>query len=151
MVLRIHALAGFLALLTVLGFFGATLAVELLGDGVAVAAVKRGIVWGLPVLVLFMGVTGATGARLARGGQRSGKGRRMRLIAANGLLVLVPCALVLAWLAGQSASGPLFYGAQALELVAGAGNLVLLGRNLREGLALAAARQRAAGNLRERS
>ncbi|WP_200342685.1 hypothetical protein [Rhodovibrio sodomensis] len=57
-------------------------------------------------------------------------------IALNGLVILVPGAPVLALWAQAGRFGGWFYGVQALELVAGAVNLVLMGRNLRDGLRL---------------
>ncbi|CRI66833.1 conserved exported hypothetical protein [Thiocapsa sp. KS1] len=61
------------------------------------------------------------------------KRRRMAFIAANGLLVLVPSALFLSFKAQAGEFDGAFFGVQALELIAGAVNLVLLGLNLRDG------------------
>ncbi|WP_264812573.1 hypothetical protein [Gluconacetobacter sacchari] len=63
--------------------------------------------------------------------------RPMRIIGLNGICVLVPCALFLAARAAASRFGWLFYGIQALELLAGSINLTLLVLNLRDGLRLA--------------
>lgn len=60
----------------------------------------------------------------------------MKIIAANGLLVLLPCAF---YLYGKAASGEMdtsFYALQALELVAGAINFSLMALNFRDGLKL---------------
>jgi hypothetical protein len=70
--------------------------------------------------------------------------KRMPLIAANGILVLVPAALFLAYKAGRAEFDALFYAVQALELLAGAANVALLGLNMRDGL-------RMKGRLRRRS
>lgn len=64
------------------------------------------------------------------------KRRRMPFIALNGLLVLVPCALFLHAKAASGEFGSVFALVQAIELVAGAANLVLMGLNLRDGRAL---------------
>jgi len=61
----------------------------------------------------------------------------MPFIAANGLLVLVPCAIFLNRLASAGTFDATFYFVQALELLAGATNLTLMGMNLRDGLRLA--------------
>jgi hypothetical protein len=57
-------------------------------------------------------------------GQRAGlvgaKIKRMPLIAANGILILIPSALFLASKARASKFDSAFYAVQALELVAGA-------------------------------
>jgi hypothetical protein len=62
---------------------------------------------------------------------------RMRFIAANGLLVLVPCAIVLNQWAAAGSLDTTFYVVQAIELVAGASNLALMGLNARDGLRMA--------------
>jgi len=64
------------------------------------------------------------------------KKRRMPFIAGNGLLILVPSALYLAALASRGDFGIIFYTVQALELVAGATNLVLMALNIGDGLRL---------------
>ena len=61
----------------------------------------------------------------------------MPVIALNGLLVLLPSAFYLNAKAQAGEFDALFYGVQALELLAGAINLTLMGLNLRDGLRLA--------------
>jgi hypothetical protein len=60
--------------------------------------------------------------------------KRMRIIAANGILILISSALFLASKAKAGEFDAVFYAVQALELVAGATNLALLGLNMRDGL-----------------
>jgi hypothetical protein len=137
---RIHPVAGGLAFLIILSFWTSTVAVELFGSPAAIAAVKRAIPWGLLVLVPSLAVVGASGFRMA--GTSSAplvlrKKRRMPFIAANGLLILIPAALYLATLASQGDFGGRFYAVQAVELIAGAVNLTLMGLNIRDGLRLA--------------
>ncbi len=62
----------------------------------------------------------------------------MPLIAANGVLVLIPSALFLAYKARAGEFDMTFYAVQALELVAGAANITLLGLNIRDGLKMKA-------------
>ncbi|WP_349368798.1 hypothetical protein [Salinarimonas sp.] len=134
---RIHAFAASLAFLTILAFWTSTVAVELLGGPAQIAAVKRAILAGLAILVPALALAGATGMRLggkATGGLARAKKRRMPFIAANGLLILVPCAVILDRLASAGDFGALFVGLQALELAGGAVNLTLLGLNMRDGL-----------------
>ena len=64
----------------------------------------------------------------------SGLYRRMRLIAANGVLILIPAALFLAARAKAGQFDIAFSTVQALELLAGATNLTLLALNMRDGL-----------------
>ena len=134
---RVHPIAGFIGFLTILCFWMSTLVVELFGNAAAILAVKTGILWGMIVLVPSLAITGATGFRLAgpvRTGLVRAKQRRMPVIAANGLLILVPCAIVLQRLAADGQYTSMFYALQALELIAGAVNLTLMGLNIRDGL-----------------
>lgn len=102
-----------------------------------IAAVKRFMAYSLLLLVPAMVGTGISGNSLGgRGGAKPilVKRRRTKFIAANGLLVLVPCALVLHVLASHGSFGPTFYLVQAVELIAGPVNVVLLSLNVRDGL-----------------
>jgi hypothetical protein len=57
----------------------------------------------------------------------------MPIIALNGLLVLVPAAVFLAGRASAGRFDAIFYVVQAIELIAGAANLMLIGLNMRDG------------------
>ena len=57
----------------------------------------------------------------------------MPFIAGNGILILIPAALFLASKAKAAEFDTTFYAVQALELFAGATNVVLLGLNMRDG------------------
>ena len=143
----IHPVAGTLALLTIATFWLSTVLAELFASQAAVTAVKTAIPWGFLVLVPALAATGGSGFVLAkgrRGGVIGAKIKRMPLIAANGLVVLIPAALFLAFKARAAEFDTVFYAVQALELVAGAANITLLGLNLRDGL-------RMKGRLRRRS
>lgn len=141
MIPTLHRAAGGIAFLTILVFFTSTVIVELVGDVDAIVATKQRIVTpGLYVLIPAIAVTGITG--FLRGRARSGrlveaKRRRMPFIAANGLLILVPAALTLSHWAAQGRFDTAFYAVQALELIAGAVNLTLMGWNIRDGRYLA--------------
>lgn len=151
---RIHPIAGTIALLTIASFWLATVAAEIWGSAATVAAVKTAIPWGFLLLVPALAATGGSGMALAQGGQaregqaggaRSGlaarKRRRMAIIAANGMLVLIPSALFLAARAGAGRFDTGFVLVQAIELVAGAVNLTLLCLNLRDGIRMARGRK----------
>jgi hypothetical protein len=136
----IHLVAAVSALLLLASFWLSSVYAELALDTPGVAAVKRAIVSGIALLVPALVLTGATGRLLAGprpAGLAAKKLARTKLAAANGVLVLVPSALGLAHLAETAPLSALFYGVQAVELVAGAVNLALLGRNARDGLVLA--------------
>jgi hypothetical protein len=140
----LHAIAGGVALVTIATFLGATLATELAGSVPAVVTVKALIPWGLLVLIPALAITGGTGFALDRGsGRAAAKARRMRIIAANGLLLLVPAAFFLAMKAGAGELDLAFYSVQAVEILAGTVNLVLIICNARDGFTLSHQRSRA--------
>lgn len=135
----LHPLAGAAGLVCIATFWTSTVAVEAFGSDAAILAVKTAILWGLLVLIPAMAIAGATGFRMA--GHTANplvarKRRRMPVIAANGLFVLVPCAFFLQARAAAGEIDGAFVLVQGVELVAGAVNLVLMGLNLRDGLKL---------------
>ncbi|MES0809467.1 hypothetical protein ABLO27_08305 [Roseibium sp. SCPC15] len=135
----IHPIAGAVAFLTIATFWLSTVTVELIGTEAQVTAVKTAIPWGLLVLVPAMIAVGGSGFFLAgkrRGGVLGLKARRMPIIGANGVLVLVPAALFLAFKANAGEFDSTFYTVQALELIAGATNLTLMGLSMRDGFKL---------------
>jgi hypothetical protein len=140
----VHRTAAVAALGLIGLFFSATIVTESLAGPGQVAWVKQLIVTpGLWLLIPSLAAAGISGNLLARG--RSvptilAKRRRTALAAGNGLLVLVPCALVLARWATMGAMDGAFYLVQGIELLAGAANLTLLGLNLRDGLRLTRSR-----------
>lgn len=138
---RIHLIAGILAPLCIATFFLSTVLVELFGSPAAVAQIKSLIVTpGLWILIPALAAAGGSGffmSRSRRGRLVDTKKKRMPFIAANGLLVLIPCAIVLDRWAAAGSLDTSFYLLQALELVAGAVNLTLMGLNVRGGLRMA--------------
>lgn len=141
LLVRVHALSGTVGLLIILTFFLSTVVVEIGGEEAAIQTVKRWIAWGLLLLVPTMAAAGLSGSTLSGKSQApiiQRKKRRMALIAANGALVLVPCALLLHGLASGGSFGTAFYVIQAVELVAGPVNIVLMGLNVFDGLRLTA-------------
>lgn len=135
-----HLIAGLLATLIIAAFFLSTVLVELFGSHEAVAIVKGLIVLpGLFILVPAIAATGGSGFYLSKSRQGrlvDAKQKRMPFIAANGLLVLIPCAIFLNRWAAAGAFDTTFYMVQALELLAGAINLMLMGMNMRDGMRL---------------
>jgi hypothetical protein len=145
MLTTVHRAAALLATACIASFWIASVGVELAGSADAVARVKHAIVMpGLLLLIPAIAATGASGfalARTRRGPLVAAKKRRMPWIAANGLLVLVPCALLLDRWAAASVLDARFVAVQAVELVAGAVNLTLMALNLRDGRCLARQRK----------
>ena len=141
----IHPIAGSIALVTILTFWLSTALSELFAGDVVVTTVKTLIPWGFLLLIPSLIAAGGSGFRLAkkmRGPLVAAKKNRMPLIAANGILILVPSALYLSFKAEAGAFDTWFYIVQTLELIAGALNILLLGLNMRDGLRLKRARRR---------
>ncbi|MEO1198377.1 MAG: hypothetical protein AAFX39_03945 [Pseudomonadota bacterium] len=60
----------------------------------------------------------------------------MPVIAANGLLILVPCALILHAKAQAGAFDAMFYAVRSAELAADFVNMLLISLNIRDGFRL---------------
>ncbi|WP_458764421.1 hypothetical protein [Cupriavidus basilensis] len=136
----VHGIAGSVAMLTVATFWMSTVISEAFLDHAAVALVKQCVVYGLVLLITAMAATGASGFALSRhrrGRIVDGKKKRMPLIVANGLLIMLPCALFLSAKAQAGEFDTLFYVVQAIELAMGALQLTLLGLSFRDGMRLA--------------
>ena len=134
----IHLIAGLLATLTIATFFLSTLGVELFGTHETVAIVKSLIVMpGLFILVPAIAATGGSGVFLSKSRQGrlvDAKKKRMPFIAANGLLIMIPCAIFLNRWAAAGAFDTTIYAVQTLELLVGAVNLTLMSMNIRDGM-----------------
>ncbi|MCI4661418.1 MAG: hypothetical protein MRY63_06290 [Neomegalonema sp.] len=148
---RLHKITGASALLLISAFWSASVISEALGGIEDVRWVKQSIAYGLLLLIPLMAATGGTGQALigtnrarAPGGLVGAKMQRMRIAALIGVVCLVPSALFLAWKAQGGAFDTAFYAVQTVELVAGAVNISLLVRNMRDGLRMTARRRRAA-------
>lgn len=136
---RIHALAGFFAMLTIATFWVSTLISELFLSVPTVIWVKKSIVWGFFLLIPLLIITGGSGFSLGKNATHQllvQKKRRMPFIVLNGLLVLVPSAIYLSWKAQAGLFDAWFYSVQVLELIAGGTNLLLMGLNARDGMNL---------------
>ena len=137
---KIHLVAAIIATLCIASFFTASILVELFGSEKSVSTVKSLIVIpGLFILIPAIAITGGTGFDYAKNRQGSlivGKKKRMPFIAANGLLVLMPCAIFLSQWADLGSFDTKFYIVQGVEWLAGAINLTLMGINMRDGLRL---------------
>lgn len=137
MKLLIHRISAIIATLCVVTFFTSTLVVELFGSLASVTQVKSFIVSpGLFILIPAIALTGATGFLIAKG--RKGrliesKKKRMPFIAINGLLILLPSAIVLNQWAMEGSFDTAFYTVQSLELIAGFINASLMILNIRDG------------------
>lgn len=141
-----HAAAGTLAMMLVSAFLAGSVYAELTFDTTLIADVKRLILYGLCLLIPAMAVTGASGFSLGRGrpgGIVDAKRNRMLVIAANGLLVMLPSAIWLDMQASERAFGMAFFVVQFIEIAGGLVQFYLLGRNFRDGLKLSGRLRRA--------
>ncbi|MBZ0123048.1 MAG: hypothetical protein K8F31_04110 [Roseovarius sp.] len=139
----LHAGAGIVAFATIAVFWTSTVWAELFGSTGTIHAVKRMILTGLLVLIPAIAIAGGSGMSMGRRRKDAparAKMRRMPLIAANGIVVLVPAAFFLEARAAAGTFDAPFLAVQALELLAGAVNLVLMGLNIRDGRAMARSR-----------
>lgn len=135
----IHPVAGSIALLMIVSFWLSTAISELTAGVATVTTVKTLIPWGFVILIPALIAAGGFGFRLGktmRGPLVAAKKKRMPFIAANGILVLIPAALYLSFKAQAGSFDAGFYTIQAIELIAGAANITLLGLNMRDGLRL---------------
>ena len=137
MKLLIHRITSILATLCIATFFTSTLIVEVFGTHETIALVKSLIVIpGIFILVPAMAITGATGFALAK--ERKGriveaKKKRMPIIALIGIFILMPAAIYLSNWASAGLFDTRFYIVQVIELIAGATNLTLMVKSIKDG------------------
>ncbi len=142
---KLHAFAGAIALICISLFWTSTMYSELFGTYADIAKVKSNILWGMAILIPSMMAVGSSG--FALGGKwkskiASAKKVRMKIIAANGVIILLPSAIFLAQWAEAGLFDARFYTVQVLEIIAGAANITLLSLNMRDGIALARRRNK---------
>ena len=136
---RVHAIAGGLALLTIITFWVSTVVAEIFASYETIALVKGLILKGMFVLIPAMMIVGGSGMSLGAKRQDATtlrKKRRMPIIALTGLLVLLPAAFYLEAKASAGAFGTWFYLVQLVELIAGGSNISLMALNIRDGLTM---------------
>ena len=133
-----HAAAGILAILTVATFWVSSLISELFLDHQAVVLAKGLIAnYGIYGLIFMMASVGGSGFAIGKNKKNrfiDSKTKRMRFLALNALVVMIPSAYFLNTKAVNGEFDTIFYIVQVIELVAGAMQLTLLGLNFRDGL-----------------
>lgn len=142
----IHAAAGAVAMLCIISFWMSTAIAELFLSHQAVVFVKQAILYGMLALIPAMAITGGSGFSLAMGNTgrlAEGKKKRMKIIASNGVLIMVPAAFYLFHKAATGEFDTAFYTVQTLELLVGLVQLFLMGLNFRDGLMLSGRLRRA--------
>lgn len=135
---KVHAAAGGLAILTILGLQAFIAWREASGYPADLAATRTAALWvvGL-VLIPALAAAGGSGGWLGRGWRGpvvATKLARMKAIAAIGILVLVPLAIGLWFLASQGWIDGRYHLLTRIETFAALINVLLLGLNLRDGL-----------------
>lgn len=136
MIYKINKVFTLIAFLSIATFFTSTLIVELFFSHEVVAIVKSLIVCpGLFILVPAMAITGITINKIAKSNKDDktikAKQKRMPIIALNGIIILLPAAIYLNILASNGEFSTTFYIIQVFELLAGATNLTLMYKNIR--------------------
>ncbi len=143
---KMHAIAGTFGFLIILAFWSSTILSELFGTTQTIVQVKSMILTGMFALIPTMIIAGASGMAMGRRRKDApslAKKKRMPLIAANGLLVLVPAAVFLEGRATAGTFDTAFYVVQGIELLAGTANLILMWLNIRDGRRMARRRMSA--------
>jgi hypothetical protein len=136
---RIHKTAAVIAFLLIVLFFVSSFMVDISGDYVAIAQVKQTILYSVGLLVIAMMTTGITANKLYGAkvkGALAVKQKRMKIAAANGVVILIPAAIFLADWSAAGQFDSVYWTVQAIELIAGATNATLLGLNIRDGIRL---------------
>ena len=136
---KVHPITGGLAILMISGFLLSTVIVERRGDPLEIAELKESILFcAVFGLIPLMMITGISGNKL---GAISEKAKRMKRIAVNGVLVLIPSAVILWKLSAGGDFGTLFMAVQGIEIVAGILNLYWMSLNMRDGMRIKRASQ----------
>ena len=136
---KIHASASFLGFLFILSFWMSTLISELFMSYETIAMVKQSILYAFIFFIPAMIIAGISGNKLGAKSSHPNvlaKKKRMPFIVLNGLIILLPSAFYLSYLANLGQFNSTFYTVQAIELLAGAVNLTLMGLNIRDGLGI---------------
>lgn len=136
---KIHLFSARTAFLLIALFWTSSVISELLLSKQAIITVKSTIVYAMILVVISMAMAGITGAKMSGKSQHkriTAKRKRMPFIAANGLFILIPCAIFLYTKAIAGEFDVLFYLIQGLELLAGAINLILMTLSMRDGQAI---------------
>jgi hypothetical protein len=136
LLVRLHVAASASAITLIATFLASSGITELTGGAGDIRVLRHGVVLGLALLVACLATAGLTGRHLA-GDSRSAivrrKQRRLQVAAAVGVLVLVPCALILNHLAAGPTTSRAFTALEVTEFLFGTVNLSLLVANFRDG------------------
>lgn len=135
----LHAVAGVVGFLCFLTFLTSTALSELFGSPETIATVKSSVFKGMFVVIPALLAAGASGVSLL--GKRTAdlamaKQKRGPIAFMTSLFVLLPCAYFLSSRASDHNFDTWFYVAQFVEVAASTLAVVMIGLNIRDGLAL---------------
>jgi hypothetical protein len=136
---RAHLAAAVGAVALIATFLVSSAVTEVIGNAGDVHSLGQWIVFGLPALIACLATAALSGRRLAgksRAKVLRRKQRRMQIVAAAGIVVLVPCALILDDLSAGASASSVVTALEITEILAGALNLTLLVLNFRDGRGL---------------
>jgi len=133
----LHQITAAAGLMTIASFLLATVVSETIGDLELIAEVKKMIVDGLLLLLVCIPLTVISGKRMAalypNNPYVEAKARRMKWIAINAVIFLIPLALGLNYLAQIGRFDIIFYSLQILEFICGATNIFLFTKMFSDG------------------
>jgi len=132
-----------MALFLIFLFWTASVFSELLLSHEYIVVVKQSILYLMGLLIpslIFTGISGTIKAKQVTSSVATLKKHRMPIIALNGLAVLLPSATYLFHKASLGQFDGYFYLIQSIELIAGMINMLLIARNIRDGLSLSGRR-----------
>ncbi|SGZ02193.1 Putative uncharacterized protein [Moritella viscosa] len=136
---NIHKTAAIFALVLITSFLTSTIIADLLATPQQITYVKSTILMFIPALILAMIVTGTSAKKLYPGAMKSVfkiKQTRMKVAAINGVIILLPAAIILARWSALGQFDGLYWTVQILEIIAGMTNLTMIGLNIRDGIRL---------------
>jgi len=133
---NLHKFAAIGAMVIIALFFLSTLISEIFLGVEEIVFVKIAITYLIPFLVIFMALTGISGNKLGKkinSKEVLAKQKLIKIVAVNGILVLIPLAFTLRSYAENLEFTLFFWSLQILELIAGATNLFLMSKLARLG------------------
>lgn len=136
---KIHKIAAIFAFLFITSFLTSTIIADLFAAPQQIAQVKSTVLIFIPGLILAMMITGISAAKLYPGvmkGALKVKQTRMKIAAINGVLILLPAAIVLAKWSALGQFDDLYWAVQIVEIIAGMVNITMIGLNIRDGIRL---------------
>lgn len=124
---NLHRVSAIGAMLTICSYLISSLVAEISSNFTLIYQVKAYIVFSLPLLVIFMMLTVFSGQRIGNSNHPvvKRKLRRLKIIGTNGTMLVI-LAVVLYLKASRGSFDSTFWILQAIELIFGFSNIVLM-------------------------